>query len=687
MRFLGSTHVTAAVEEEVAELKEGGDLRASLIGGGANGSGSGGDGGAAARQKVESLLAEMLSDLAPPAAPFAAGGSASSHTRLPARKTFAGRLSRFYKATEPALVAQNGGEKEPTKKMSKPRAKIARAAKTSLANVAIGWDQGNAPDNEAFIANLEKMWGVAMQADTEGGLADADLETLAALVDACAVFKVQAAPTLQWVGPSGAVGHGPAPSADNRKVVYLGGLPPGIDNATIAAACGAFGQVASVKMVTGDDLLQFKREGRSIPAGPPSGQACATFADKAAVEQLAATRFLNVDDERVTALSVRERAASDCRGWSSVQLDASSYAAAHALWEQLPAKLQLYFMSPVGDFDATGFAFAVARLSPASKAFLNHVSTFDADSVSDVADAATASELWGALPPILQHMGRHLWPTSREREMPLSATILADSIADVAARVQRGVDADKLERYMAIYALSDDWAVDRPTRIPVVYDYKKLWLAVGTVANCEFDEDGEFVDPADAAKVEVVRGSLPADLKEEYAEASTAEVLGALIELRKVCNQPSKEEHPVANEQYELWQFVHGTTPVPVDRALAFFTEGEPLVSMEEVEREHAYMFPNNLKAVPNDLEQEEEPDLSLLRGEEFADDERDLMTKYMTAQEVTRPTARGHYTKRVCFHDLYVRLERLENLADMGVVAEEVALGDVDASAEAAEA
>ena len=78
----------------------------------------------------------------------------------------------------------------------------------------------------------------------------------------------------------------------------------------------------------------------------------------------------------------------------------------------------------------------------------------------------------------------------------------------------------------------------------VVYDYKKLWLAVGTVAICEFDGGGEFVDPADAAKVEVVRGSLPADLKDEYAEASTAEVLGALIELRKVCNQPSRGGAP-----------------------------------------------------------------------------------------------------------------------------------------------
>lgn len=692
---MGNTRAAASdAEPDFREEAAAGDVQDVLVGGGGGsgsgnrgGGGGGGSDGAAARQKVESLLAEMLSDLSPAAAPFAAG-AASLRTRQPARKTFTDRLSRFYKATEPAIIAASAST-EASKKMSKPRSKIAGSAKNSMANLAIGWDEGEkAPSNEAFVANLERMWAVAMEVDVDGGgLQDADLETLAALAEEVAAFKVEAAGSLQWVGPGGAVGHGPAPSAPNRRVVYLGGLPPGVDDATIAEACAAYGTVASVAMVTSDDLLQFKREGRPVPAGLPAGQACVTFADESAVEQLAASRYLNVDDERVTALPVRERASSDCRGWSAVQLDPASRKAAHAMWEQLPPKLQLYFMSPLGDFDAFGFGFAVARLSSASQAFLHHVSTIDADSASDVPDSATATQLWGELPPILQSMGRHLWPTGPERELPLSAKILAKSIAAVEARVQRGVDVDKLERYVSLYSLSEEWLVDRPTRIPLVYNYQKLWMAVGTVAECEISESGEFVDQADAAKVEAVRATLPQDLKEEYAEASTAEVLAALVELRKACNQPTKEEHPAADEQYELWQFVHGSAPVPVDRALAFFEEGEPLVSMQEVEREHAYMFPNNLKAVPSGLEQEEEPDLSLLRGKGFEDDERDLMTKYMTAQEVSRPPARGHYTKRVSFHDLYVRLERLGDLADMGVVAEEVALGDAEASAEAAEA
>jgi small subunit ribosomal protein S9 len=40
-------------------------------------------------------------------------------------------------------------------------------------------------------------------------------------------------------------------------------------------------------------------------------------------------------------------------------------------------------------------------------------------------------------------------------------------------------------------------------------------------------------------------------------------------------------------------------------------------------------------------------------------------MTKYITAQDVSRPAARGFYTKRAAYHDLFIRLERLEDLAN----------------------
>jgi hypothetical protein len=564
----------------------------------------------------------MAADLAPPVAAGGASGMVqfSSRAGVPARKQFVQAVRDFYKAVEPRVEASGEIKLSPT------RTKAAAAAMKRVASLGVGWTDSTGavqlPDQATFVANLEAMWSLAVEANAGAGLKpldDADLAVLAKHAGAVLTFGVEPAP-LSWVGPSGAVSittHAADQSA-TRKSVYLGGIAPGVDEETIATACSAYGKVAAVQLLAAKDLVDFKREGRPVPTGLPAGQAMVTFEGEASVEQLGACRFLAIEDERVTALAVRDRAASDCRGWSAVRLDASSATEAKALWSTLPAKLKLYFLSPLGDFDATAFAFAVARLSDPATAFMTHVSATSADAFAVPAPDASA-KLWSGLHPVLQSMGRSIWPTAAERNLPLSTNVLGERIASLAAVEQRGVDTDELERIMGRFDFAKQWALDRPSRVPLVYNYNALWGKVAMVSEFERDVDGNLVDEADVAKVELIRTKLPQDLQRQFANASTGDLAAALVELHTEVNL-KKETYPFADEQYELWEFLHGSDPVPIDRALAFFTEGEPLVTMAELEAEHRYIYPNNLKAMPNVGSADEEPDYSKLANREFGD-------------------------------------------------------------------
>ena len=100
-----------------------------------------------------------------------------------------------------------------------------------------------------------------------------------------------------------------------------------------------------------------------------------SFASDDAVDRLCAQRYVTLDGAAKCVVEVALPVGSaGPRGWSRAVLAPKDEAAARELFATLPPKLQLFFLSPLGEFDAVGFAFAVARLSPEAKAFVTSAS-------------------------------------------------------------------------------------------------------------------------------------------------------------------------------------------------------------------------------------------------------------------------------------------------------------------------
>jgi len=182
------------------------------------------------------------------------------------------------------------------------------------------------------------------------------------------------------------------------------------------------------------------------------------------------------------------------------------------------------------------------------------------------------------------------------------------------------------------------------------------------------------VDSADVAKVEMLRDSLPPSLADGFeGTTDSSQLLDQLVALHHDLSMPPTA-HAEADEQYSLWQLCHGREPIPVEVALAFFTEGEEIVSMDTIEAENRYLFPSYMKPEPPKKQQRASGDdadyVDMAPMEENKDGEPELSQEtqeaYALAVDMGRPEARGFFTCRMSFHELLVRFERLEDIANI---------------------
>ena len=236
-----------------------------------------------------------------------------------------------------------------------------------------------------------------------------DLATLAMLVDDVAGFQLtEGSP--RWVAPYGSFSQ----PADGQTKVFISDLVDGMDAGTLQAALAAYGEVDNVSILSSADEQTLSRAGYCIPSSHGL-TASVTFKDGDAASKLCAVGLVRVEACTGKATVAETQLTSGARGWSRLHLTASDEAKAKALWKALPAKLQLYFTSPLGGFDAVGFTFAVCRLSNASKEFLAHVSA----SGFDGAASEEIDRLYAGLHPLAQHLGQYLRPTATERLLPV----------------------------------------------------------------------------------------------------------------------------------------------------------------------------------------------------------------------------------------------------------------------------
>jgi hypothetical protein len=407
------------------------------------------------------------------------------------------------------------------------RPSLQLAAVLEVPSLGLGWEvvlgelvrKGMSVDasRQLLHANLEALWATARQAAAGGaparGLTDGQLETLAALAPAVSALGTTRGEGVLPVGPCGAFSA--APTSDDRRSVYIGGVLGGVDAKKVEAAASLFGAVAAVELIDDDAEVTAQRVGRPIPMDLPAGRAKVTFVDESAAEQLAATRYLELNYALAEAAAVVCADSAGPRSWTALTLTADAEAEAQTLWEALPAELRLHFLTPLGDFDSAAFAFAVLRLAPASVAFMQHVSAVGAD--GSVPDGAVAAELWAEVPLFLQANGRAMWPTAADAAAPAHVVELYRSARAVDTRREQLVMADRLDRELLRYQLAEEWAIKAPQRKP--YNYAALKKKLGTLATVPRGDTGAVLDPSDVAKLEVIRDSLPPSLSAGFESA------------------------------------------------------------------------------------------------------------------------------------------------------------------------
>merc|ERR1711935_1320265 len=153
---------------------------------------------------------------------------------------------------------------------------------------------------------------------------------------------------------------------------------------------------------------------------------------------------------------------------------------------------------------------------------------------------------------------------------------------------------------MSRYDLAERWQLTRP---PIAHksfnnDYGDFWKKLEFLATVPRHEDGTIETDEGIAQIQALRDLLPEDLKRDLAEESATKFADVLLGLYTRAQQPAIESE-FADEQYDLWQEIYGHLPVPADRALALFTNGDELITLAELKSEDRYRHPTYLKPPP----------------------------------------------------------------------------------------
>jgi len=514
----------------------------------------------------------------PTAAPVASDFRASSRYT---KADFLKGVAQFYAMSDPVRDAETG------KIVLGQRGK--EALKQRLEAVSALSVGGTTPELAAASNDLASLFNLADQlTDEDTVLRDEDLALLAALVDDVAGFQLEEAPP-RWAAPYSTFSQPPA----TQSKAFVSGLVDGMDASTVQAVLKAYGEVADVRILSSADKLALSREGYSVPDSD-GVVASVTFENEADMSKLCAIASVVVEASVCSVAAAVSEHSGGVRAWSRLKLAADDEAKAKALWATLPPKLQLYFTSPLGEFDAVGFMFAVCRMSPASKEFLAHVS----DPEYACEDPAEADRLYSALNPLLQHLGQHLWPTGSERAMPAHVMSAAAQIQNYQAALDQVYTYHKLTRIMSRYDLAERWQLTRPPIAHKAFNYGEFWKQLEFLASVPRHADGTIESDEGLAQIEALRNSLPEDLRRDLAEETTAKFADVLLALYTRAQQPTVESE-FADEQYDLWQEIYGNAPVPADRALALFTNGDELITLAELKSEDRYRHPTYLKPPP----------------------------------------------------------------------------------------
>ena len=160
----------------------------------------------------------------------------------------------------------------------------------------------------------------------------------------------------------------------------------------------------------------------------------------------------------------------------------------------------------------------------------------------------------------------------------------------------------KLTRIMERYDLSDEWVLERPSMPHKAFNFAAFWQKLEFIASVPRHEDGAIATDEGLAQIEALRSGLPDDLRRDLVNEPTAKFADILMGLYTRA-QKHAVVSDVADEQYDLWREIYGHVPVPIERALALFTNGDEMLTLEELKKENRYRHPTYLKPVNHDLE------------------------------------------------------------------------------------
>eukprot|EP00038_Savillea_parva_P008589 m.177929 g.177929 ORF g.177929 m.177929 type:complete len:864 (+) comp14449_c0_seq1:66-2657(+) len=352
-------------------------------------------------------------------------------------------------------------------------------------------------------------------------------------------------------------------------------------------------------------------------------------------------------------------------GLDGIPEDRADVLRVKSMIDQLPPVYQLQYLHDLGGVNVGQFVVDVLPFASSVQPLLDALSAVgagatdapeevmgEADSMeapTTPTDTMTTTTAVGNAHADVWRAWRHTAPAVR-RGMPATSRLAAECGRHVmGTELQSVVDGVRLER---------DWVIEGYTlRGSALRDDVRTVLEEGVfVKTLPRDEQGRLVSEADRQAVLRLQKLLPKRLRKEFDSAD--DLAQTLMDAYDVMDA-KKTPHAEADAQYAQWiEFYGPHTPVPLDRAHAFFVYGEPLIAPEDVKREMMYRYPSPLhKPTVSDITE------APRQGQLFSDDVSDDVSSQRERKLLAQSPAL--YTSRIIFNDVLIWLERMQDGLD----------------------